>query len=83
MLRAVWYTVPVALLIWHSDAFGFYIDPGSGALLWQALISVFFGALIFGRRFVQLVRSKLRWNQATDTDPNTTPVGGQPGDGKS
>lgn len=83
MLRAVWYTVPAALLIWHSDAFGFYIDPGSGALLWQALLSAFFGALFFGRRFIQYVRTKLPWTQVVETEPTTHPEGGPPGDGKS
>lgn len=83
MLRSVWYTIPVALLVWHSEALGFYIDPGSGALLWQAVLSAFFGALFFGRRFVQFVRSKLPRAQVTEADPTTHPAGGPPGDGKS
>jgi hypothetical protein len=27
-----------------------YIDPGSGALLWQAVLSAFFGGLFLARR---------------------------------
>ena len=83
MLRSVWYTIPVALLIWHSEALGFYIDPGSGALLWQALLSALFGALFFGRRFIQFVRSRLPWTQTAEADSTTHPEGGPPGDGKS
>jgi hypothetical protein len=29
-----------------------YIDPGSGALLWQALMAAFVGAAYYFRRFI-------------------------------
>jgi hypothetical protein len=35
-----------------------YIDPGSGALLWQALLAVFVGALFYIRSIYRLV---LNW----------------------
>ena len=36
-----------------------YIDPGSGALIWQALLAAFFGAMFYGRRIVRSVRAWL------------------------
>ena len=34
-----------------------YIDPGSGALVWQALLSAAFGALFFARRIAVRLRT--------------------------
>lgn len=48
-----------------------YIDPGSGALLWQAVLSAFFGALFLARRtiFGFLTRFR-RAPQAEDKPPS-------------
>lgn len=37
-----------------------YIDPGSGALLWQALLAAFFGALFYFRSICRLIKSWIR-----------------------
>lgn len=37
-----------------------YADPGSGALLWQLLLSFFVGFLFYYRRFTDWVTSKTR-----------------------
>jgi hypothetical protein len=31
---------------------GAYIDPGSGALIWQAILAAFFGGAFYFRRFL-------------------------------
>ncbi|MER3428412.1 MAG: hypothetical protein C4334_09975 [Pyrinomonas sp.] len=35
----------------NGSCFLFYVDPGSGALLWQLLIAFFFGAAFYARSF--------------------------------
>lgn len=60
-----------------SDAFA-YIDPGSGALMWQALLSAFFGALFVARRGVWRVLRALgakRENLAPPADSSAEPPG--------
>jgi hypothetical protein len=37
-----------------------YIDPGSGALLWQALLAAFVGALFYVRSIGRLVMNWIR-----------------------
>jgi hypothetical protein len=38
---------------------GMYIDPGSGALLWQALLSAVFGLIFYFRNSVRQIMSKI------------------------
>lgn len=55
-LVARWLLFPAAvLLVMETDAFA-YSDPGSGALLWQALLAGCFGALFYLRRFMSWFR---------------------------
>ena len=46
--------VLTVLVLWaaegHLDA---YIDPGSGALIWQAIVAGFVGAAFYFRRFFE------------------------------
>ena len=35
-----------------------YTDPGSGALMWQALVAGFMGAAFYGRKVVTWFRTK-------------------------
>jgi hypothetical protein len=54
----------VLLVLTPSDAFA-YIDPGSGALIWQAALSAFFGALFLARRaLLRLFRGLSRGGRA-------------------
>jgi len=41
-----------------------YVDPGSGALIWQVFASAAVGSLFFVRRFVAWLRSNLRLRSA-------------------
>jgi hypothetical protein len=50
-------------LIFASNAYA-YIDPGSGALLWQMLVAGFVGALFYFRRFFK--RSHTNKEQTLD-----------------
>lgn len=36
-----------------------YIDPGSGALIWQGLLAAAFGLMFYLKGFVRLVKAKL------------------------
>jgi hypothetical protein len=47
----------VLAMITSSDALA-YIDPGSGALIWQALLASFFGALFYIRRILNFL---IKW----------------------
>ena len=42
-----WVTV---LIVTETEAFAFYIDPGSGVLLLQILLAAFFGSLFHFRK---------------------------------
>lgn len=42
----------IALFHTLSTASYGYVDPGSGHLIWQMLLSVAFGGLFFFRRFI-------------------------------
>ena len=46
----LWLVGVCVCLIFASNAHA-YIDPGSGALLWQMLVAGFMGALFYFRRF--------------------------------
>jgi hypothetical protein len=41
------------LLVWAAERPVLaYIDPGSGALLWQAILAGFFGVMFYFRKFI-------------------------------
>ena len=40
------------LILTETEAYAFYIDPGSGALLLQALLAAFFGGLFYFRNLI-------------------------------
>ena len=40
------------LIVTETEAYAFYIDPGSGALLLQALLAAFFGGLFYFRKLI-------------------------------
>jgi hypothetical protein len=41
------------LLVWAAEQpVSAYIDPGSGALLWQAILAGFFGVMFYFRKFI-------------------------------
>lgn len=50
----------VILLVATSNAYA-YIDPGSGALVWQLLLSAFFGAIFFIRGVRLWIRDTMNW----------------------
>jgi hypothetical protein len=57
IFRLIWKPFISLLLIFLTvlpDAHA-YIDPGSGALLWQALLAVFVGALFYFRSIRRLM----------------------------
>ena len=59
----------VAALQWMSEApLHAYIDPGSGALIWQAILAAFFGGAFYFRRFLTRITF---WKKSdeTETDP--------------
>ena len=44
-----------------------YVDPGSGALLWQALVATFLGGMFYFRRaFGKLIERRRSPNRGTD-----------------
>ena len=54
-----WCTVTLLLcLALASDAHA-YIDPGSGTLLWQALLAALFGGMFYIRRIINWVRERI------------------------
>lgn len=64
--------VLVALLLMGADnGVHAYIDPGSGALIWQAIVAGFVGAAFYFRRFFSRLFSRDR------QDP---PAGGPAGE---
>ncbi len=60
----------VVVLSAPSAAFA-YIDPGSGALLFQSAIAGLFGAVFVGRRMLLQIVSRLRRGSAP-SDPGST-----------
>jgi hypothetical protein len=58
-IRLVWnhfVSLSLVFLTALPDAHA-YIDPGSGALLWQALLAAFVGAVFYMRSIYRLVMS--------------------------
>ncbi len=54
----------------HMDHFLLaYIDPGSGALMVQALVAGAVGCLVFARNIVASITSKLFGRRQDDTQP--------------
>lgn len=59
--RPVDVLVLAALALWGAEApLQAYIDPGSGALIWQALVAGFVGAAFYFRRFFSRIFSRDR-----------------------
>jgi len=57
-----------------SDAFAWglaYIDPGTGAMLWQVIAAVFIGLLFYVRRIVDWMASKFRRRAAHEDEPRS------------
>ncbi len=51
--RRLHVSVLAALAVWGAETQVLaYIDPGSGALLWQAIVAGFIGAGFYFRRFL-------------------------------
>jgi hypothetical protein len=48
-----------------------YIDPGSGALIWQALLAVCFGLMFYLRRIVRRVRTWVSPRREAPGDENS------------
>ena len=40
------------LIVTETKAYAFYVDPGSGVLLLQALLAAFFGGLFYFRKLI-------------------------------
>jgi hypothetical protein len=45
-----------------------YLDPGSGSLLWQALIAALFGAMFYFRRFILQVKTWMGMGRSKTAD---------------
>jgi hypothetical protein len=64
MSRHVNIPVLALLTIWATEpAVHAYIDPGSGALIWQAIVAGFVGAAFYFRRFFERLFSRGRREQ--------------------
>lgn len=50
-----------AILVSLSSNAYAYIDPGSGALIWQLVLSAFFGAMFFIRNIRLAIRATISW----------------------
>lgn len=51
--------VLTVLVLWGAEGrLDAYIDPGSGALIWQALVAGFVGAAFYFRRFFSRLFSR-------------------------
>lgn len=46
--------VVFTILVWINQPSYGYVDPGSGHLLWQALLAGFFGGFFYIKRFFTL-----------------------------
>lgn len=42
----------IVLIVMETEAYAFYVDPGSGALILQALFAGFFGSVFYFRKFL-------------------------------
>lgn len=62
----------IIVALWPSTVFA-YIDPGSGSMLLQILMSAFFGALFMARKFVFRVMASAR--RAFSKAPESTKEG--------
>ncbi|TBR19264.1 MAG: hypothetical protein EPO57_04130 [Chitinophagaceae bacterium] len=51
-----------------------YIDPGSGSLLFQALLSGLLTIIVFFKRIVSFLKFKFRRDDETNSELNTDPV---------
>ena len=57
--RTSWPVIAFLVAFWPSTAFA-YIDPGSGSMLLQILMSAFFGALFMARNFLGKLAASAR-----------------------
>ena len=62
------FTFVVICMIITTDSHA-YIDPGSGALIWQALLAVFVGASFYMRSIIRRVK---QWVSPKKNDENET-----------
>ncbi len=51
----------VAILIVTTTNAYAYIDPGSGALIWQLLLAAFFGAIFYIRKVRSWIQKIIEW----------------------
>ena len=55
----------IVVVIWCSDAYA-YIDPGTGALMWQAVVAALIGGLFYIKKvrdwFVTKIKSLRKSN---------------------
>jgi hypothetical protein len=63
----------VLLAVTPSDALA-YVDPGSGALLWQAALSAFFGGLFLARRALLRVLRGIGRGRREKIEPADAPI---------
>ncbi len=70
-LRWIDLCVSSALLVWASEhRASAYIDPGSGALLWQAILAGFFGAVFYFRKLIARLAFRKK-NGSSETRPDS------------
>jgi len=53
-----YFSVFFFVLVWLPQPSYGYIDPGSGHLIWQALLSGLFGGFFFLKKFITFPRFK-------------------------
>jgi hypothetical protein len=58
-----------ALLVAAEVPLRAYIDPGSGALIWQAILAAFFGGAFYFRKFIGRLTF---WKKADKTETDHT-----------
>jgi hypothetical protein len=60
--RLVW----CGLIVWAAERpVSAYIDPGSGALVWQAILAGIFGVMFYFRKFIGRFTFKKRKDEQT------------------
>jgi hypothetical protein len=63
--------VAAATIVLAAEArLGAYIDPGSGALIWQAILAAFFGGAFYFRRFLTRLTF---WKKSDKTENDHAP----------
>lgn len=67
LITAKWFAALVCFSLCAPAEAHAYIDPGSGALIWQALLAAFFGGLFYYRRAVGHLKA---WFSAKSKKPD-------------